>query len=167
MGIYDAKHTKLLSKMSAKEAVEITFTRSVPGVFDPVTEQYAPPTVHEFGGLAIEIPADPEEYQQLELIVGSNITLFFVPHSGLDTSEFLMAMGAGIYFTQFLPVFERAGVASVFADSAGEQGTEYIRAGGQPLPGDQVTWAERPWTVRATVPYRPNGEFLAAKVMCG
>lgn len=75
---YAAKHTDVLRKVQDK-GVEVAFTSKNAGTYDPETDTHSGGGTEAVTGAAVELPADPEMYGQLELDLGQVITLFFVP----------------------------------------------------------------------------------------
>ena len=105
------------AKAVASRGVDVIFATTSSGSFDETAETGSD-TSSDLVGKAVELPADPEEYRERELILGVHLTLIFVP--------------------------------SVL--------------GQYPGSGATVTWAGVLRTVRAVMPYRPQGVALAAKV---
>src|SRR5690606_34105082 len=62
-----------------KRAVLVSFVKSIPGTYDPLTDTTQPGVDETIEGLAIEVPDDPELYAQLDLLRAQVVTLFFVP----------------------------------------------------------------------------------------
>lgn len=75
---YTAKHAQALKKVE-RDGVAVEFKRSTPGVYNPETDTHSPPTEQSVLGFAVELPGDPEEYAELELIPLEPVTLLFVP----------------------------------------------------------------------------------------
>lgn len=71
-------HLKALRKTTARGSA-VTFSITTPGEHDPLTDTYGDPTVTTVEGFAVEIPAEPEEYEAFSLTIESSLMLFFVP----------------------------------------------------------------------------------------
>lgn len=57
----------------------VTFTRSTPGSYDPLTDASSGPTVTSVVGTAVQVPGDLDQYKALGLVSTSARTLVFVP----------------------------------------------------------------------------------------
>lgn len=71
----------------------ITFSRTVPGVYDPPTGAWSDPTTTTITGEGIvKKDGDPARYLALNLILAQAPTIFFTPHTNLRawTPEFVM-----------------------------------------------------------------------------
>jgi hypothetical protein len=75
---YATKHAKALQKVLDRGA-PVTFEFTNPGELDDSTGTYGNPTTTSVAGQAAEIPADADEYNKLNLIEQSTVTLMFVP----------------------------------------------------------------------------------------
>lgn len=75
---YAATHAKALRKIRDKGA-PVVFIRYVPGTMSEVTDRFTEPSEVRVPGSAVEIPGDPEEYVNLELILSQPSTLLFAP----------------------------------------------------------------------------------------
>lgn len=75
---YVAKHARALEKLE-EAGVAVSFRVSTPGEYNELTDEIGEPTITSVDGRAVEIPADPEEYEARNLILSQTITLFFVP----------------------------------------------------------------------------------------
>lgn len=103
---YVAEHADALQKVDEKGA-PVTFTKETPGTYDAETDEFVGPTQTTVQGHAVEIPGDPEMYEQLELILSQAITLLFVPTTiGQLPSVESTVIWAGKVFTvkEFVPI---------------------------------------------------------------
>lgn len=57
----------------------LTFTRTSPGTYDPLTDLTTAATVTTVAGEAIVVRGDPQRYRALELSMSTALTLFFTP----------------------------------------------------------------------------------------
>lgn len=63
----------------ARKGAAVTFTKIVPGAYDPATDTTTPPTTLTVTGHAMQIEGDPDLYTRLQLIESDNPTLLFSP----------------------------------------------------------------------------------------
>lgn len=84
----------------------VTFTRSVPGTYDPATDTWTGGSTSTITGSAIQVRGDPQKYLALELIMSTNPTLLFTPTVyplRANTAEFVQAgdtvVWTGVTFT--------------------------------------------------------------------
>jgi len=75
---YAEKHRQALEKLTDK-GVAVQFSTEGAGDYDPLTDTWSGGSDSAVGGRAVEIPAEPEEYELLDLVPGQDITLMFVP----------------------------------------------------------------------------------------
>jgi|SRR5690606_12254112 len=93
---YEAKHAKALKKVQNGGA-PVTFTKTVPGSYDPVTQEHTQPSEITVSGSAVEIPGDPEEYAASDLIPRNPVTLIFVPaERGQELEQNMVCEWAGL-----------------------------------------------------------------------
>jgi hypothetical protein len=67
-----------------EEGRPVTFTLTTPGLHDPATDTYGPPTVSSVSGWAIEVKSDEKDFRTLgfepgEIMVRQPATLLFAP----------------------------------------------------------------------------------------
>ena len=65
--------------MLQRKGVAVTFTRTTPGVSDPLTDVWTTPATVTVTGYAIRTAADPDRYRALALVETQALTLLFAP----------------------------------------------------------------------------------------
>jgi hypothetical protein len=65
------------SGIMARKGASVTFSKIVPGTYDPETEIRTPPTTLTVTGKAMQVDGDPDLYARLQLIESENPTLEF------------------------------------------------------------------------------------------
>lgn len=78
MSDYSADHASALIDVQNAGA-SVTWSKTTPGTYDAETDTYTDPVTTTCAGSAVEEVGDDAEYQALELIASSPITLFFTP----------------------------------------------------------------------------------------
>jgi hypothetical protein len=79
MDYYEAKHSQVLDTVKSRGA-PIVFTLVTGGEYDPETDTSLPPQRSQVNGYAVELPQDPEEYRNMELVLQEDVILMFVPN---------------------------------------------------------------------------------------
>lgn len=78
MSKYISEHASALADVSSAGSA-VTFSKTVPGTYDPATDTTTGATTSSVSGFAIGKRGDPVLYQKLSLIQSEAPTLFFVP----------------------------------------------------------------------------------------
>lgn len=77
-----------------RKGTAVTFTKVIPGTYDPTTETQGASTTLTVSGYAMRIAGDPDEYARLGLIQSEHPMLSFEP----DTPGQLPALGWEVPF---------------------------------------------------------------------
>jgi hypothetical protein len=77
-----------------RKGAAVTFTKVIPGTYNPTTEETGAPTTLTVAGYAMRIAGDPDEYARLGLIQSEHPMLSFVP----DTEGELPEIGWEVVF---------------------------------------------------------------------
>lgn len=83
-----------LRSVLARKGAAVTFSKEIPGTYDPATDTSSPPTSATVTGYAMRIAGDPDEYSRLGLIQSEHPMLSFVP----DTLGQLPTLGMTVVF---------------------------------------------------------------------
>lgn len=82
MSIYAPTHARAYAAISRKGAA-VTFTRTTPGTYDPLTETTTPATITTIPGAAVRVEPrsmlDVDRYRALSLVESQAPTLLFCP----------------------------------------------------------------------------------------
>jgi len=76
---YQAEHDSALADITAAGGIALTFTRTSPGTYDPLTDTTSAATVTTVAGRGIIVRGDPQRYRALELTLSTAPTLLFAP----------------------------------------------------------------------------------------
>lgn len=90
---YVAEHASALDQITEAGAA-VTFTKVVPGVYDPETDTWTDADDQSVSGSALRVKGDPETYKSLGLVEHEAPTLLFAP----DTYGEVPALGATVPF---------------------------------------------------------------------
>lgn len=90
MNILDAGTLGSIAAIVRGTGFRATFTHTVPGAHDPLTETFGAPVTTTIAGSALDVTQLPEEYQTGELVAQGSVKLFFWP----DTEGAVPAKGA-------------------------------------------------------------------------
>ena len=78
-GAFAAQHSRALASIKRKGGVALSFTRKLPGTLDATTNTFTGASSSSIAGYAIEVQSDPEQLEQLSLLLKKSHTFFFVP----------------------------------------------------------------------------------------
>jgi hypothetical protein len=78
-----------------RKGAAVTFTKSVPGTYDPETDTSTAPSTLSVPGYAMKVSGDPDTYARLQLIESEAPTLEFVPDTIGDAPVLGMTVDFG------------------------------------------------------------------------
>ena len=75
---YADDHASALADLT-EAGTAVTFTRTLPGTYDPSTDTWSGGSTTTVAGYAMRVKGNPLQYQALELIQSESPTLLFTP----------------------------------------------------------------------------------------
>lgn len=103
-----------MAGLTARKGAPVTFSKTIPGAYDPSTDTSTPPTTVTVEGFAMQVDGDPDLYTALNLIESDNPTLLFTPKTRgvLPMLGFAVPWGGETLTVKNIKPLAMAGVAT-------------------------------------------------------